>query len=49
MKPGEVQASYEQETLLQILGRADPFRHTDRNTLRRIAPPTPNPTAGGKR
>jgi len=49
VKPGEVQASYEQETLLQIPGRADPFRHTDRNTLRRIAPPTPNPTAGGKR
>jgi hypothetical protein len=41
--------SYEQKTLLQIPGRKKPFRHTDRNTLRRIAPPTPNPTARGKR
>ena len=41
--------SYEQETLLVIPGRAEPYRHVDRNTLRRIAPPTPNPTARGKR
>jgi len=37
--------SYEQTTLLMIAGQAEPFRHTDRNTLRRIALPTPNPTA----
>jgi hypothetical protein len=37
--------SYEQETVLVIPGRAEPYRHVDRNTLRRIAPPTPNPTA----
>ena len=37
--------SYEQKTLLQIPGRKKPFRHTDRNTLRRIARPTPNPLA----
>jgi hypothetical protein len=41
--------SYEQETLLRIPGRRKTFRHTDRNTLRRIAPPTPNPTARRKR
>ena len=41
--------SYEQKTLLQIPGRTRPFRHTDRNTLRRIAPPTPNPTAPRRR
>jgi hypothetical protein len=37
--------SYEQETVLIIPGKAEPFRHTDRNTLRKIAEPTPNPTA----
>lgn len=37
--------SYEQTTLLIIAGQVEPFRHTDRNTLRRIASPTLNPTA----
>lgn len=37
--------SYEQETLLSVLGKPEPFRHTDRNTLRKIGEPTPNPTA----
>jgi len=37
--------SYEQDTLLVIPGRAEPFHHTDRNTLRKIGAPTPNPTA----
>jgi hypothetical protein len=37
--------SYEQETLLRIPGRKKPFRHTNRNTLHRIAAPRPNPTA----
>jgi hypothetical protein len=41
--------SYEQETLLVIPGRAEPFPHLDRNTLHLVAPPTPNPTARGKR
>jgi hypothetical protein len=41
--------SYEQETVLVIPGRPEPYRHVDRNTLRRIAPPTPNPTSRGKR
>jgi len=35
--------SYEQDTVLKVAGQAEPFHHTDRNTLRRIAPPTPNP------
>ena len=37
--------SYEQDTILVIPGRAEPFHHTDRNTLRKIGEPTPNPTA----
>jgi hypothetical protein len=37
--------SYEQDTVLQIPGLAEPFHHTDRNRLRKIAEPTPNPTA----
>jgi hypothetical protein len=37
--------SYEQTTVLVIPGQAEPFRHTDRNTLRKIGEPTPNPTA----
>ncbi len=37
--------SYEQTTTLQIQGRSAPFLHTDRNTLRRVAAPVPNPTA----
>ena len=30
---------------LQIRGQAEPFHHTDRNRLRKIAEPTPNPMA----
>ncbi|EEV87718.1 Uncharacterized conserved protein [Cardiobacterium hominis] len=37
--------SYEQDTVLIIPDRAQPFHHTDRNTLYKIAEPTPNPTA----
>ncbi|MEO8134172.1 MAG: heme-binding beta-barrel domain-containing protein [Betaproteobacteria bacterium] len=37
--------SYEQDTVLIIPGQTEPFHHTDRNTLRKIAEPTPNPTA----
>jgi len=36
--------SYEQDTVLIIPGQAEPFHHTDRNRLRRIGEPTPNPT-----
>jgi hypothetical protein len=34
---------YEQDTVLQIAGRAEPFHHVDRNVLRRVARPKPNP------
>jgi len=37
--------TYEQDTILQIAGRREPFHHTDRNTLRRLARPSPNPAA----
>jgi len=37
--------SYEQDTLLIIPGQTEPFHHTDRNRLRKIAEPTPNPMA----
>jgi hypothetical protein len=37
--------SYEQDTVLIIPGQPEPFHHTDRNTLRKIGEPTPNPTA----
>ncbi|NDY93394.1 FABP family protein [Ideonella livida] len=37
--------TYEEDTVLQIRGQAEPFHHTDRNTLHRLAEPTPNPLA----
>lgn len=37
--------SYEQDTVLIIPGQTETFHHTDRNRLRKIAEPTPNPTA----
>lgn len=37
--------SYVLETVLSVRGQAEPFKHTDRNTLRKIGEPTPNPTA----
>lgn len=37
--------SYEEVGMLQIPDRDDPFPHTDRNTLTRVGPPTPNPLA----
>jgi hypothetical protein len=39
--------SYAEDTVLIIRGRDEPFHHTDRNTLTRIAAPTPNPLARG--
>jgi hypothetical protein len=36
---------YEEDTVLQIRGQAEPFHHTDRNRLAKIAEPTPNPLA----
>lgn len=37
--------SYDQDTTLQIQGAAEPFHHTDRNTLAKIAEPGLNPRA----
>ncbi len=41
--------SYFEDTVLIIPGVEKPFHHTDRNTLFRIAEPTPNPMARGQR
>lgn len=37
--------SYEEEGVMEIAGRDEPFHHIDRNTLTRVAAPTPNPRA----
>ncbi|CAN7396089.1 heme-binding beta-barrel domain-containing protein [Phenylobacterium sp. LjRoot225] len=37
--------SYVSDTMLQVRGRAEPFRHQDRNTLVKVAEPRPNPLA----
>jgi hypothetical protein len=37
--------SYEEDTVLLVRGRSEPFHHTDRNTLTRIGAPLPNPLA----
>jgi hypothetical protein len=37
--------SYEQDTVMTIRGQSQPFHHTDRNTLTRVAQPAPNPLA----
>ena len=37
--------SYDETTMLTIPGRNEPFQHRDRNTLKKIAEPTPNPLA----
>lgn len=36
---------YEEDTVLMIRGQAEPFHHTDRNLLVKVAEPTPNPLA----
>ncbi len=41
--------AYEQDTVLRIAGRAEPFHHVDRNVLRRVAPPARNPAAPAAR
>jgi len=37
--------TYEQDTVLQIAGRSEPFHHVDKNTLKKVAEPKPNPVA----
>lgn len=39
--------SYEEDTVLQILGQNEPFHHVDKNLLTKVAEPTPNPLAAG--
>ena len=34
---------YDEDTVLQIHGQPEPFHHTDRNLLRKVAEPLPNP------
>lgn len=40
--------SYFEDTVLTVLGREEPFHHTDRNTLTRVGPPARNPLAQGR-
>jgi hypothetical protein len=37
--------SYDEDTVMMIQGQTEPFHHTDRNTLHKVAEPTPNPLA----
>ena len=37
--------SYVSTTMLKVRGRDEPFRHVDRNILRKVAEPRPNPLA----
>jgi hypothetical protein len=37
--------SYEQDTVMAVADAKEPFHHTNRNTLRKIGEPTPNPLA----
>jgi hypothetical protein len=36
---------YQQDTVMAVAGTEEPFHHTNRNTLRRLAKATPNPLA----
>jgi hypothetical protein len=38
---------YDEDTVLQVLGRDEPFHHTDRHTLHKVGEPMPNPLARG--
>jgi hypothetical protein len=37
--------AYDEDTVLQVLGRDEPFHHTDRHTLHKVGEPAPNPRA----
>ena len=37
--------TYQQDTVLQIPDRSEPFHHTDENTLHKVGQPRPNPAA----
>ena len=36
---------YEEDTVMMITGQSEPFHHTDKNLLHKVAEPTPNPMA----
>jgi hypothetical protein len=36
---------YDEDTVMKVLGRDEPFHHTDRHTLKKVSEPTPNPMA----
>jgi hypothetical protein len=38
---------YDETTVLMVRGKTEPFEHTDRNLLKKIGEPTPNPLARG--
>jgi hypothetical protein len=40
---GDGTLEYEQDTVLQIAGRSEPFHHVDKNRLRRVKAPSQNP------
>lgn len=40
--------SYDEDTVMLIQGQSEPFHHRDRNTLSKVAEPTPNPLARGQ-
>jgi len=37
--------AYDEDAIMEVAGMDEPFHHTDRNVLRMVAPPTPNPLA----
>jgi len=41
--------SYDEDTVMQVKGQAEPFHHRDGNRLHRVAAPVPNPMAPVKR
>ena len=41
--------SYDEDTVMKVRGQAEPFHHTDRNTLRKIGEPTLNAQARAAR
>lgn len=42
---GDGSWGYDEDTVMLIRGQSEPFHHTDRNLLSRVAAPTPNPMA----
>jgi hypothetical protein len=45
---GDDQWSYDEDTVMMVRGRKEPFHHTDRATLKRIGPPVLNPLMRGR-